>query len=333
MRVVRLGPPGGPDALPILEEVEPAAVHGEVQVRIRACSLNVHDEFVVKGMFPIAPCRVPLLDGGGEVVAVGTGVEGLAPGDRVVSFYPRWLVGEMTETTRADIVGDRVDSYARELVAAPAHAFTKAPAGWTDAEATTLPCAAVTAWRGLVVAGQVRAGDTVLTLGTGPVSLFAMQFVKASGAKVIAVTSDGTRAARLHKLGVGKVIDSGAVPDWGARAQALSGGRGVDHVMEVVGPATLGLSLDVCRIGGHLALMGVLSGFSGDLSIPSIVTRQARVTGISLGSREDQLDMIRAIEASAIRPLIDSIFPLAEIAGALRHREARHPFGKVCIEL
>lgn len=150
---------------------------------------------------------------------------------------------------------------------------------------------------------------------------------------MIAVTSDGTRAAQLHELGAGEVIDSRAVPDWGARARTLTGGRGVDHVIEVVGPATLGQSLDACRIGGHVALIGVLSGFSGDLSVPAIFTRQIRVTGISIGSREDQQDMIRAIDASGLRPVIDSRFPLAEIAGALRHREAGHPFGKVCLEL
>lgn len=334
MRIVRLRAPGGVGALRIAEEAEPQAGPGEVLVRICACSLNVHDEYVVKGMFPIADGRVPLSDGAGEVVAVGAGVEAFAPGDRVVStFYPWWLGGERTEATRADIAGETCDGYAREFVAAPAHAFTMAPEGWTAAEAATLPCAAVTAWRGLVIAGRVRPGETVLTIGTGPVSLFALQFAKAAGARVIATTSAAARLERLRALGADEAIDSRAVPEWGARARALTGGRGVDHVIEVGGPGTLGQSLEACRIGGHVALIGVLTGFAGEVSVPAIFTREIRVSGISVGSRADQQDMIRAIEANRLKPVIDSRYPLAEIGAALRHREAGHPFGKVCLEL
>jgi len=190
VRLVRLRAPGGLGNLKLVEEDHPDPRPDELLVRIRASSLNFHDDMVVLGKIPCGDGRVPMTDGAGEVISVGENVDDFKVGNSVVgTFWPYWLGGEMTPTTRRDIPGDSIDGYAREYVCMPAHAFTKAPAGYTHVEAATLPCAGVTAWRGLVVCGRVKPGDTVLILGTGGVSLFALQFAKAAGARVFATSS------------------------------------------------------------------------------------------------------------------------------------------------
>ena len=200
----------------------------------------------------------------------------------------------------------------------PEHAFTKAPAGYTYVEAATLPCAAVTAWRALVVCGHVKPGDTVLILGTGGVSLFALQFAKAAGARVIATSSSEQKLEKLKRLGVDTVINYKAVPDWGKKAKDLTDGRGVDHVIEVGGPGTLMQSITACRMGGHIALVGVLTGFAGEVSIPALFSNQIRTSGVFIGSRADQQDMIRAIEANCLKPVIDRQFPLDGLSNSRR---------------
>lgn len=239
----------------------------------------------------------------------------------------------MTPATKRYIPGEHVDGYASEYVCMPAHAFTKAPAGYTPVEAATLTCTGVTAWRGLVTCGQVKPGDTVLILGTGSVSLFALQFAKAAGARVIATSSSEEKLEKLTRLGADAVINYKAVPDWGQKAKDLTDGRGVDHVMEVGGPATLAQSIAASRTGGHIALIGVLTGFAGEVSIPALFSNQIRISGISIGSRADQEDMIRAITANRLKPIIDRRFPLQEIAAAFEYYESQKHFGKVCLEL
>jgi NADPH:quinone reductase-like Zn-dependent oxidoreductase len=273
-------------------------------------------------------------DGAGEVIEAGDDVDEFKGGDNVVStFYPDWLGGEITPAAKRDIPGHSVDGYAREYVCMLANAFTKAPAGYTPAEAATLTCAGVTAWRGLVVCGQVKPGDTVLILSTGSVSLFALQFAKAAGARVIATSSCEEKLVKLKRLGADIVINYKAVPDWGQTAKDLTDGRGVDHVMEVGGPGTLMQSITACRMGGHIALIGVLTGFAGEVSIPALFSNQIRINGISIGSRADQEDMIRAITANNLKPVIDRSFPLQEIAAAFNYYESQKHFGKVCLEL
>ena len=334
MRSVRLRAPRGLDNLKLVEEDPPEPRPGELLVRIRACSLNYRDVFMVHGKVPCADGRVPLSDGAGEVVAVGDGVDEFKVADAVVStFYPYWLGGDMTPATRRDIPGENFDGYAREHVCMPAHAFTKAPAGYTPVEAATLTCTGVTAWRGLVVCGQVKPGDTVLIQGSGSVSLFALQFAKAAGARVIATSSCEEKLEKLKRLGADTVIDYKAVPDWGQKAKDLTGGRGVDHVIEVGGPGTLTQSITACRTGGHIALIGVLTGFAGEVSIPALFSNLIRISGISIGSRADQEDMIRAITANRLKPVIDRNFPLPEIAAAFTYYESQKHFGKVCLEL
>jgi NADPH:quinone reductase-like Zn-dependent oxidoreductase len=301
---------------------------------VRASSLSPHDDFVACGIIPAADGRVPLSDGAGEVVACGEGVTELIVGDAVVStFWPYWLSGEMTAATRRDIPGETVDGYAREFACMPAHAFTKAPASYTHAQAATLPCAGVTAWRGLVVKGQVKPGDTVLVMGSGAVSLFALQFAKAAGARVIATSSSDEKLEKLRRLGADDLINYKTTPAWGEKAKALTAGRGVDHVIEVGGPATFAQSMAACRLGGHIALIGVLSGFAGEVLMPALFSGQIRVSGISIGSRADQEDMIRAIEVNRLEPVIDRRFALGEIGAAFEYYRSRSPFGKVSLEL
>ncbi|MGO8692995.1 MAG: zinc-dependent alcohol dehydrogenase family protein [Rectinemataceae bacterium] len=320
--------------LKLVEEDPPKPGPGELLVRIRASSLNFHDDMLVVGKIPCADGRVPMVDGAGEVIEVGDGVDEFKVADTVVgTFWPYWLGGEMTPATKRDIPGESVDGYARDYVCMPAHAFTKAPAGYTPVEAATLPTAGVTAWRGLVVCGRVKPGDTVLILGTGSVSLFALQFAKVAGARVIATSSSEEKLEKLERLGADSVINYGAVPDWGRKAKDLTGGRGVDHVIEVGGPGTLPQSITACRTGGHIALIGVLTGFAGEVSIPALFTNQIRISGIFVGSRADQEDMIRAITANLLKPVIDRRFPLQEIAAAFKYYESQKHFGKVCLEL
>ena len=208
MRLVRLRAPGGLENLKLVEEDHPKPRPGELLVRIRASSLNFHDDLVVLGKIPCADGRIPMSDGAGEVIAVGDDVDEFKVADTVVStFWPYWLGGEMTPATKRDIPGDSVDGNAREYVCMPSHAFTKAPAGYTPVEAATLTTAGVTAWRGLVVCGQVKPGDTVLILGTGGVSLFALQFAKAAGARVIATSSSEEKLEKLKRLGADTVIN------------------------------------------------------------------------------------------------------------------------------
>jgi NADPH:quinone reductase-like Zn-dependent oxidoreductase len=334
MRLIRLKSPGGLENLQLATEEPRLPAAGEVLVRVRACSLNFHDDLVLHHKIPVADGRVPLSDGAGEVIAVGAGVDAFKVGDRVVStFWPHWQSGEMTPAIRRDIPGENADGFASEYVCRPALAFTEAPANLTDVEAATLPCAGVTAWRGLVTCGQLKPGDDVLILGTSSVSLFALQFAKAAGARVIATSSSDEKLEKLQRLGADELIDYRSVPDWGRKAKALTDGRGVDHVIEVGGPATIAQSIEASRIGGHIAVIGVLSGFTAELSIPAIFSNQIRISGISIGSRADQDDMIRAITANRLKPVVDSCFALDEIAGAFAHYASQRHFGKVCLRL
>lgn len=334
MRLARLRAPGGLENLTLAEEAYRDPQPGELLVRIRASSLNFHDDMVVTGKIPCADGRIPMTDGSGEVISVGENVEEFKTGDHVVStFFPGWWGGEMTPAAKRDIPGDSIEGYAREYVCMPAHAFTKAPEGFTHPEAATLPCAAVTAWKGLVVCGQVKPGDTVLVLGTGGVSLFALQFAKAAGARVIATSSSEEKLSKLKQFGADEVINYKAVPEWGQKAKELTYGRGVDHVIEVGGPGTFMQSINACRIGGHVALIGVLTGFAGEVALPALFTNQIRLSGIFVGSRTDQQDMIRAITANGLKPVIDRRFPFEEIVSAFWYYESQKHFGKVCLEL
>ncbi len=335
MKAIFLRNPASLDNLQLREIPPPAAPgRGEILVRIHASSLNFHDYGVAVGAAPTANDRIPLSDGAGVVEAVGADVSEFAVGDQVVStFFPTWLDGPARISNFATTPGDGVDGYAREQVVLPATAFTHAPRDYSHTEAATLTTAGLTAWRALVVEGQLKAGDTVLTLGTGGVSIFALQFAKLMGARVIATSSSDEKIGKLKTLGADHTINYRTEPDWGKRVLELTGGRGVDHVIEVGGPGTLPQSFTAVRTGGHISLIGVLTGVSGEIPTVKLMAKQARLQGIIVGSRTHQQEMIRAIDASGMRPVIDSTFPLAEIANAFRHEETGRHFGKICLEI
>ncbi|MEO8995839.1 MAG: NAD(P)-dependent alcohol dehydrogenase, partial [Nitrosospira sp.] len=239
---------------------------GEVTVRIQASSLNYHDYAVVSGMWAPVVTRIPMSDGAGEVVAIGEGVSEFALGEHVVStFFPTWLDGEAEIDDMSTVPGDGIDGFARQLVTMPVTAFTRAPKGYTCAEAATLTCAGLTAWRALIADGALKPGETVLIQGTGGVSVFALQFAKMAGATVIATSSSDEKLGRLEALGADYLINYQKDQDWGNSVRRLTGGRGVDHVIEVGGPSTLVQSMVSARIGGHIAIIGILSGVTGTL--------------------------------------------------------------------
>ncbi|MCA3255914.1 MAG: NAD(P)-dependent alcohol dehydrogenase [Alphaproteobacteria bacterium] len=333
MRAIRLRSPGGLDRLEVGTAETAAPGPGEIRVRLHASSLNYHDLVVVLGGIPTPDGRIPMSDGAGEVIAVGAGVTEFAVGDRVVStFFPNWLAGEPELAMLAAVPGDRTDGYAREEVTAAATAFTRAPQGYSHAEAATLTCAALTAWRALFVEERVLPGQTVLVQGTGGVSIFALQFAKAAGATVIATSSGPEKLARLRKLGADHVINYREDANWGATARALTGGRGVDHVVEVGGPGTLAQSILAAKLRGHISLIGVLTGIAGAVPTAMAMAGNVRISGITVGSREQQQAMIRAIEANGIRPVIDSSFPLERIGAAFAHQQSQAHFGKIVLE-
>ncbi|WP_067666782.1 zinc-dependent alcohol dehydrogenase family protein [Nocardia miyunensis] len=334
MRAMTIRRPGDLDNLVLSDRAEPVPGPGEVLVRVRACSLNYHDYVVAKGWLPVADGLVVLSDAAGEVVAVGPDVDTVAEGDTVIStFYPKWSTGPARRESTSAIPGDTVDGYARELISVPETWLTRSPAGLDLTEAATLPCAGLTAWRGVVVDGMVKPGDVVLTQGTGGVSLFALQFAKAAGATVIATSSSDEKLERLRKLGADHIINYRDVPEWGRAARQLTDGRGVDLVIEVGGSGTLAQSIDACGMNARIALIGVLSGVSGDMNVGAALTKQVTIKGLAVGSRTDQHDMIRAIETIGLRPVIDSLYPLDGLAAAFRHQEGGQHMGKICIQL
>jgi NADPH:quinone reductase-like Zn-dependent oxidoreductase len=215
----------------------------------------------------------------------------------------------------------------------PATWFTHAPLGFTHAEAATLTTAGLTAWRALVVNGGLKAGETVLTMGSGGVSIFALQLAKMMGARVIATSSSDQKLARLKALGAEHTINYKETPDWGARVLELTAGKGVDHVVEVGGPATLEQSMTAVRMGGHIAMIGVLTGLEGKLSILHLMAKQIRLHGFIVGSRSHQQAMVSALNAASLKPVIDSSFALADLADAFRHEASGKHFGKICVEI
>ncbi|HCR97349.1 MULTISPECIES: zinc-dependent alcohol dehydrogenase family protein [Halomonas] len=333
MQVVTLQAPGGLDKLNVQDATAPGApAAGEVRVRIHASSLNFHDYGVVAGKMPTTDGRIPMSDGAGIVEEVGEGVSEFSVGDRVVStFFPHWLEGPARVADFTTTPGDGVDGYACEQVVRPAQWFTHQPKGYSHAESATLTTAGLTAWRALVVDGGLKAGDTVLVLGSGGVSIFALQFARMMGAHVIATSSSNAKRERLRELGATHTINYKETPEWGKQVNELTDGQGVDHIVEVGGPGTLPQSIEAIKIGGHISLIGVLTGRQGDIPTAKLMAKQARLQGLIVGSRRHQIEMIKAIEANDMRPIIDREFELAEIADAFRYQEAGKHLGKICL--
>jgi NADPH:quinone reductase-like Zn-dependent oxidoreductase len=334
MKAIELQNTFGIDSLTRTQRPDPLPGMGQVLLRMRACSLNYRDLMIVKGMYnpklrlPI----VPLSDGVGEVVAVGDGVTRVKIGDRVAGcFMPNWVAGELTEAKAKSALGGGAEGMLAEYVVLHENGVVHVPDHLSDEEATTLPCAAVTAWHALITEGCVKAGDIVLIQGTGGVSLFALQFAKLSGTRVIATSSSDDKLERVLHLGASDGINYKAAPDWGERARLLTGGAGVDHVVEVGGAGTLPQSLRAVRLGGRISLIGVLAGGGAQVNPLPILMKNIRVQGIFVGSREMFEAMNRAIALHQLRPIVDRVFGFDEIREALRYLESGAHFGKICL--
>ena len=323
----------GIDELKMAERPDPAPGPGEVLVNVRAVSLNFRDLMVVKGNYnpklrmPMVPCS----DAAGEVTAVGVGVTRVKTGDRVCGiFMQSWISGGVNETIARTALGGAIDGVLAESVVLNQEGVVKIPEQLSYEEASTLPCAGVTAWHALVAKGGIKAGDTVLTLGTGGVSTFALQFAVISGATVIATSGSDKKLDRARSMGARETINYRTTPDWEEQVRKITGG-GVDHVVEVGGSGTLMKSFRAVRMGGTVSVIGALSGGSADVSPLPILMKSIRVQGIFVGSREMFEAMNRAISSHRLKPVIDSTFPFADAPAALRYVESGAHFGKVVI--
>ena len=334
MQAMSLQSPGGIDQLALVE-IEPRPPGpGEVQVAIKATSLNFHDYAVVTGLIPADDGRIPMSDGAGVITAVGEGVSDFSEGDRVIShFFPHWFSGRPTATALQGVPGDHVDGFAAQTVTMPWTAFGAMPENLDFAAASTLSCAGLTAWRALVVETDLKPGDWVLVQGSGGVSVFALQFARIMGCRVIATSSSTDKLARLQALGAEHLINYREDPSWGATAMALTGGRGVDLVVEVGGPGNLPQSVAALAVDGCISLIGVLTGFSGEVPTAAMMTKNGRLSGITVGSHSDQAAMVAAVQAHDIQPILDQTFPLTDLGAAFRHQESQQHFGKICVEL
>jgi NADPH:quinone reductase-like Zn-dependent oxidoreductase len=335
MKVYEIRERFGLDALTLAERPQPRPGPGEVLVRIKAASLNYRDLMVVKGQYnPKMPLpRIPLSDAAGEVVEVGSGVTRVHVGQRVAGiFMQRWIAGEIDDDKAKSALGGAIDGVLAEYAVLHEDGLVPVPEHLSYEEAATLPCAAVTAWHALVTAGQVKPGDSVLVQGTGGVSLFALQFARLAGARVIITSSSNEKLQRARKLGAAECINYKETPEWGDKVRSLTGGRGVDRVVEVGGAGTLGQSLRAVRMGGYIGLIGVLAGVGQANTLP-ILMKNIRVQGIFVGSREIFEAMNRAIALHQLRPIVDRVFSFAEAVEAFRYMESAAHFGKICIRI
>ena len=327
----------GIDKLAIAERdtLQPQA--NEVLVKFHAFSLNYRDLMLVRGeynprtKFP----AVPFSDGAGEIVAVGDGVSKWKVGNRVCPIFMQgWIDGEVSaETARTTLGGGGdLDGVLREFGAFSENSIVKIPENLSYEEAATLPCAAVTAWNALAVSGGIKAGDTVLTLGTGGVSVFAIQFAKLFGAKVIATSSSDDKLARAKTLGAGDTINYRIREDWDKAVTEITGKRGVDHVVEVGGAGTIVRSVNAVRTGGHVAVIGVLTGGT-DFNPVSLLMKAVRMHGIFVGSRKMFENMNMAIEVNNLKPVIDKVFEFSEVRVALEYMQSGSHFGKIVVRI
>jgi NADPH:quinone reductase-like Zn-dependent oxidoreductase len=334
MKAWQLTAAGGPDALKLVELPEPRPGPDQVVVRVRATSLNYRDLMVAAGNYgggsklPL----IPLSDGAGEIVTVGEGATRWKAGDRVAgTFFPNWQTGPGRREAFESALGGSADGMLAEFVALRADGVVAIPPHLSFEEAATLPCAAVTAWHALVFNGKISAGQTVALLGTGGVSIFALQFAKMHGARVIITSSSDEKLARARALGADDVINYRQTPEWEKEIFRLTNKGGADHVVEVGGKDTFPKSLRAAAMGGTVSVIGGVSGFASEIPLRDILGKLLIIRGIFVGSREMFEAMNRAIALHQLKPAIDRIFPFLEAPAAYRYQAGGTHFGKVVI--
>lgn len=317
----------------VTQEPIPAPGPGEVLLRVHATSLNYHDYLVVAGFIPQPAWRVPMSDGAGEIAALGAGVSEWAVGDRVMgAFFPNWIGGPPTDANNAAISGETADGFAASHVVVPAHSLTRMPQGRSFAEAATLPCAGLTAWRALRVEGRLEAGATVLIPGSGGLALFMLQIAKTLGIGTIMISSSDEKLARLKAMGADILINYRSNPDWALTVRDRTGGRGVDLALDIGGRSTFAQSVAACRMGGHLIVVGTTSNGVPELPLRDVVMRHIRVGGMAVGSVAQLADLVAFVEAHRLRPVIDRSFTLADLRRAFEYQLSGAHMGKIAID-
>jgi NADPH:quinone reductase-like Zn-dependent oxidoreductase len=334
MRAYQIQATSGVDGLQSVDCPEPTPSIGQVLVRVRAVSLNYRDTLVVNGQYPgLSLPLIPLSDGAGEVVAVGEGVTRVKVGDRIAAiFFQEWIAGRLTRQKIKSALGGAINGMLAEYVVLNQEGIVLLPNHLSYEEGATLPCAAVTAWQALVTRGGLAAGETVLLLGTGGVSTFALQFAKLLGAKIIITSSNDEKLEWAKAMGAHETINYKTYPDWPQKVWELTHKEGVDQVVEVGGAGTLERSLKSTRVGGRVSLIGVLSG-AGEVNHTYILRNSIDVQGIYVGSREMFEAMNRAIALHQIKPIVDRVFPFSEVSAAYRYLQSGSHFGKVVIHI
>jgi len=327
----------GIDGLRIAERTDPEPGPGQIVVKVHASSLNFRDLMMVQGMYnPRQPLPlIPNSDGAGEVVAVGEDVTRVAVGDRVCGIFAQgWIDGQPTrEKVGGTTLGSPLDGMLTELAVLDADGVVPIPAHLAYDEAATLPCAGVTAWSALYRHGNLQPGETVLVLGTGGVSMFALQFAKAAGARVVVTSSSDAKLKRARELGADHCVNYRDTPDWHKPVREFTGGVGVDHVIEVGGVGTLGKSLRAVRMGGTISLIGVLAGRDNQLDLTAALMQDVRIQGVIVGSRKSFEDMNAAIAANEIKPIVDQVFHFDDAPSAYRLMAEGGHFGKICVNI
>ena len=334
MRVYRFDNFDSLDQLRMREESDPQPQRGEVLVRVQAVSLNFRDVAMLRGRYPrkCVAGLIPTSDAAGVIIAIGEGVTSFKVGDRVIgAFHPRWFGGEMPSTIASDSYGAESDGWLCELKAISQEAVVRLPDGLSYEEGSTLPCAGLTAWTALTGPTPIRAGHTVLVQGSGGVSVFALQLARAVGAIVIATTSSNAKAEQLKALGAAAVLNYAEDPQWGKTVRLLSGGGGMDRVVEVGGPGTIAQSLRAVAVGGEIASVGFLSTENPGIDFFQLKLASASFRNITVGDRGGLLDLTRAIAASGLKPIIDRVFEFDEAREAFSHLEEGGHIGKVVI--
>ena len=337
MRAYQL-PKGGAgiDALVKVERPDPKPAYRQVLVKVKACSLNFRDLGIVRGSYrmPVRENLIPLSDGAGEVIETGPGVTRVKVGDRVAGcFFQRWAGGEAPPDVHASALGGGIDGMLAEYAVLEEDGTVKIPEHLSLEEGATLPCAGVTVWHAMMEHAKLTAGQTVLLQGTGGVSIFGLQLARAMGIDAIITSSSDEKLTRAKALGASHGINYVTTPDWEKAAQRLTGGRGVDHVVEVGGAATFARSFGAIRVGGKISMIGGLSGPATELNPGLIFARRANVQGISVGSMQMFEAMNRAIAANSIKPVLDKVFAFDEAQAAYRHMAAGAHLGKIVIRV